>query len=94
MTAAEIRVDPGFLSDLESRYEAIAGALRDVKSAPANLSAAPPVQRAFEDFQSRWDWTRDKLAEAADGFARALRAAGDAFAEADRKMAGSLEASE
>ena len=91
MSAGEIRVDPGFISDLESSYRRIAGALRDVKCAPANLQAAPPVQHAFEDFQGRWDWTRGKLADAADGFADAIRAAGNAFTEADSKMAASLE---
>jgi uncharacterized protein YukE len=87
----EIRIDPGFLSDLESRYHGIAHALRDAKSAPASLHEAPPVESAYGDFQSRWDWTRGKFADAADGFADALKATADSFVEADNKIAGTLE---
>jgi uncharacterized protein YukE len=93
MAAGEIRVDPGFISDLESRYRGIAGALREVKSAPASLHQSPPVQSAFEDFQGRWDWTRGKLADAADGLADAIGTAGAAFIEADAKMAATLDGS-
>jgi uncharacterized protein YukE len=93
MPTGEIRVDPGFIDDLESRYRGIAGELREVKSAPASLHQAPPVQSAFEDFQGRWDWTRGKLADAADGLADAIRTVGAAFTEADTKMAATLDAS-
>ncbi len=89
--SGEIRIDPGFLSDLESRYRGIADSLRATKSTPASLNEAPPVASAYGDFQSRWDWTRGKFADAADGFADALKATADSFIEADTKIAGTLE---
>jgi uncharacterized protein YukE len=87
----EIVVDPGFLSDLASRYRGIASSLRAVTSSPASLHEAPPVEEAYRDFQSRWDWTREKFAEAADGFADAIAATSSAFTEADNKLAATLD---
>jgi uncharacterized protein YukE len=89
----EIRVDPAYLADLAARYRSIAGSLRDVKRTGAEFRNAPPVQAAFSSFQSRWDWRRDKLAEAADDFAGAITTMSKAFTDIDRAIAASLHSS-
>ena len=88
---SEIRVDPAFLGDLESRYRAIAASLREVKNQPDSLSEAPPVENAYRDFQSRWDWTRDQFATAADSFADAIGKTSASFSEADAAIAATLQ---
>ena len=89
--SGDIRVDTAFLADLESRYRRIAGALREEKQVPGELHRAPQVEAAYRDFQGRWDYTRGKFADAADGFADALHKVGDGFVDVDQKLATSLE---
>lgn len=89
--ADKIIVDPDFLAGLASRYGRIAHSLRDVKNTPANLAEAPTVESAYQDFQSRWDWTREKFAEVAEGLADALVKTNQGFVEVDAKIAATLD---
>lgn len=90
---SEIRIATDYLRNAERRAVVLKAEFENYSTLRScDLSSAPEVARAFQDFNGRWDQRRGELATALDAISSALATIRTTFEKADADLKQQLEA--